>query len=91
MGYRELLRRQLLEKLYDKMTTEEKKAFVQLTIENKSHEEIMRALSQQRSELDEIHRNVTSQTWLSDFSSNIAGNALWDGLVWIGSKLFRKL
>lgn len=41
--------------------------------------------------LMDIKRKVDRQTWLSDFSSNIAGNALWDGLVWVGRMLFKRL
>lgn len=41
--------------------------------------------------LQEIHRKVSRQTWFADFSSNVAGNALWDGIVWLGSRLIKKL
>ena len=41
--------------------------------------------------LQEIHHKVSRQTWLSDFSSNIAGNAVWDGLVWLGRRLLTRL
>lgn len=41
--------------------------------------------------LAEINRKVSRQTWWSDFSSNIAGNAVFDGLVWLASRLIKKL
>lgn len=41
--------------------------------------------------LAEINRKVSKRTWFSDFTSNVAGNAFWDGAVWLASKLFRKL
>ena len=41
--------------------------------------------------LREIDRKVSRQTWLSDLSSNLVGNAIWDGLLFIGSRLIRKL
>ena len=88
MGYRELMRRQLLERIYDKMSDEEKRTFVQLTMQNKSHTEIMEALSQQQKQLNDIQKK---QNWLTDFGSDIAANFLTDGLIWLGSKLFRKL
>ena len=81
-GYRELMRRKLLEDIYNKMSPEEKRTFIQLTLEDKNHDEIMQALG-------EIKKN--RQTWISDFSSNIAGNAVWDGILWIGSRLLRRL
>ena len=49
---------------------------------------ILRALQSQDRKLDEIRK---SQSWLSDFGANIAGNAVWDGAVWLVSKLLRKL
>lgn len=39
-------------------------------------------------ELSEIKRR---QSWLIDLSSNIAGNAIFDGAVWLFSKLIRRL
>jgi hypothetical protein len=41
--------------------------------------------------LQDIDRKVSSRHWLADFSSNIAGNAVWDGAVWLVSRLLRKL
>jgi len=88
-AYRELMRRKLLEDIYDGLSEEDKRTFIQLTMQDKSWSEIAQALQKQGREIDEIHVKVAKQTWLSDFSSNIAGNALWDGLVWISSKLIR--
>lgn len=88
MGYRELMRRQLLERIYDKMSEEEKRLFVQLTMQNKSHTEIMEALSRQQRQLDSIEKK---QNWFTDFGSDIAANFLTDGLIWLGSKIFRRI
>lgn len=41
--------------------------------------------------LAEINRKVSQRTWWSDFSSNIAGNAVFDGAVWLVSRLIKKL
>jgi len=88
MGYRELMRRQLLERIYDKMSDEEKRTFVQLTMQNRSHTEIMDALSRQQKQLYDIERK---QNWKVDFLSDIGANFITDGLIWLGSKLFKKL
>ena len=88
--YRELMRQKLLEDIYDKMTDDEKRLFVQLTLQNRSREEIIAELQQQNHYLVDINNKVSRQTWLSDFSSNIAGNAVWDGLVWLGTRLLRR-
>ena len=87
-GCRELMRRKLLEKMYDRLSSEEKRTFAQLTLQDKGREEILQALQRQDEKLDRIHK---SQSWISDFGANIAGNAVFDGLVWIASHLFRKL
>lgn len=89
-AYRELMRRKLLEDMYGRMSSEEKQSFVQL-MEHDERSEIAQELLRQGREVDEIHQKVSKQTWLSDFSSNVAGNAVWDGLVWIGSRILRKL
>ena len=85
-AYRELMRRKLLEQMYDRMSEEEKRAFVQLTMQDRNHSEIMDALQNLERKADSNHHS-----FLSDFAANIAGNGVWDGLVWIGSRLLRKL
>ena len=86
MSYRELLKRKLLENVYAKMSDEEKRAFVQLTMQNRDHQEIMQALQSIRKEVDNNHHS-----WLSDFGANIAGNAVFDGAVWLLSRLIKRL
>ena len=87
-GYRELMRRKLLEEMYDKMSPKEKRLFVQLTIQDKDHQEIMQALSSQKAELEEIKKR---QNWKVDLLSDISANFFTDGLIWLGAKLFKKL
>ena len=81
------LRRQLLERIYNKMSDDEKRLFVQMTMQNRSHTEIMAAIQQQQAQLADIKKH--QQTFAADFASNIAGNAAWEGLVWIARRLFR--
>jgi len=88
MDYQGLMRRKLLEDIYDKMSDEEKRTFIQMTIQNKSREEILSALQKQSEDLQVIKRN---QNWLVDFGSDVTANLFTDGLIWLGSKLFRKL
>ena len=89
--YRGLMRRMLLEEMYDKMSPEDRRTFVQMTLQDRSREEILQALQSQKQQIADIDQKVSRQTWLSDFSSNIAGNAVWDGVVWLFSSLLRKL
>ena len=51
------------------------------------NEEIMEALSRQKAQLDKIEKK---QNWLTDFGSDIAANFLTDGLIWLGSRLFKR-
>lgn len=88
MDYRGLMRRKMLEDIYDKMSEEEKRTFVQLTLQDKGHSEIMEALSRQKEDLEAIKRK---QNWLTDFGSDVAANFLTDGLIWLGIRLFRRL
>ena len=87
--YRELMRRKLLDEMAKKLTPEDMDILAQLT-DNKRGTEILQALNRQGGEIAQIHDKVSKQTWLSDFSSNIAGNAAWDGLRWVGSLLLRQ-
>jgi hypothetical protein len=88
MNYRELMRKKLLEQMYDKMSDEDKRLFVRLTMQDKDHQEIMQALSQQRMQLDEIKKD---QNWTRSFGSDLLANFTSAGVLWLGSKLFGKL
>lgn len=90
-GYRELMRRKLLEELYEKMTPEEKRTFITLTMENKNHKEIMDTLAQQHSQISRVSDKVEKQSWITDFGSDVAANIFTDGLILLGRKLFGKI
>ena len=82
-----IARRQLLERIYNKMSDDEKRLFVQMTMQNRSHSEIMAALQQQQAQLADIKKH--QQTFAADFASNIAGNAAYDAALWLVRRLFR--
>lgn len=88
MDYQGLMRRKLLEDIYDKMSDEEKRTFIQMTMQNKSKDEILSALQKQSEDLQAIRRN---QNWLVDFGSDVTANLFTDSLIWLGSKIFKKL
>lgn len=90
-AYRELMRRKLLEEMYDKLSPEERRTFVQLTMQDKNFNEILHALRQQNAKIDDVSRKIGKYPFASDLLANVAGNAITDGLVWLGSKIFRKL
>ena len=83
------MRRKLLEKVYDKLSPEEKRTFVQLTMQDRNSEEIMKALRQQNAKIDEVSRKIGNHPFATDLFSNVLGNGITDGLIWLGSKLFK--
>ena len=90
MAYRELMRRKLLEQMYDKMSDEEKSLFVQLTMQDRDHREIMDALQRQQAQISRVVEKVEKQSFALDFGSDILANFTTDGLIWLASKLFRR-
>ena len=87
MTYRELMRRQLLERIFDKMSDEEKLAYLQLM----KKDEVLDAIHAQDSQIARIADKVEKQNWLSSFSSDILANFTSAGVLWLGSKLLKKL
>ena len=82
------MRRRLLEEIYDKMSDEEKRLFIRMSIEDRDHKEIMQALRSQNEELKVIKK---AQSFWLDLGSNIAGNAIFDGAAYLLTRLFRRL
>lgn len=82
---RSLMRRRLLAELYDKMSDEEKRTFVLMTLQDRDHREIMERLEEQRAHLQRIEKK---QNWKTDFLSDVGANFLTDGLIFLGRKLF---
>lgn len=80
-----LMRKKLLEDIYERMTDDEKKLFVQMAMQQKSSGEILKAIEQQSVQIQDLRRR--QQTFGQDFLSNIVGNATWDGALWLVSKL----
>lgn len=82
-----LMRRKLLEGIYDRMTDEEKRLFIQMTMQQRSADDIMKTLQQQSAQIADLRKR--QQTFGEDFASNILGNATWDGVMWLVGRLAR--
>lgn len=80
-----LMRRKLLESIYDRMTDEEKRLFVQMMMQQRSADDIMQTLMQQSAKLDKLQKS--QQSFGEDFLSNVAGNAAYDGALWLLRRL----
>lgn len=82
-----LMRRRLLEDIYDRMTDDEKKLFVLMTMQQRSTDNILKALQQQSMQLQDLRSR--QQTFGQDFLSNLAGNAAYDVLLWLARRVFK--
>jgi len=82
-----MMRRKIMEDIYDRMTDEEKKLFIQMTMQQRSADEILRALQGQSAQIADLRSR--QQTFGMDFASNVLGNATWEGVAWILRRLFR--
>lgn len=82
-----LMRQKLLEEMYDRMTDDEKRLFIQLTLQQRSADEIKKVLQEQSAQLQDLRRR--QQSFSQDFLSNILGNATWDGALWVINRLAR--
>lgn len=85
-----LMRRRLLEDIYDRMTDEEKRLFVQMTMQNKSADQIMKALKYNQQHLERIIKHIDKDRWYIAFGSDVAANVLTTTASWLIGKLLSK-
>jgi len=85
-----LMRKKLLEEMYDRMTDDEKKLFVQMTMQNRSNDEILRAIQQNRQHLERLVEHADKDRWYVAFGSDVAANVLTTSAFWLLGKLFQR-
>lgn len=85
-----IARRMLLERIYDKMTDEEKRIFAMMTMQNKSNGEILQAIRQNQQHLEHLVEHADRDQWHKAFGSDVAGNVLTTSAFWLLGKLFAK-
>ena len=85
-----LMCRRLLEDIYDRMTDEEKRLFVQMTMQNKTASDIMRELKLNQQKLEHIVKHIDKDRWYVSFSSDVAANVLTTTASWLIGKLLSK-
>ena len=94
MGYaaaaEAMMRRRLLEDIYDRMTDDEKRLFIQMTMQNKTASDIMRELKKNQQHLEKIVRHIDKNRWYIAFGSDVAANVLTTGAAWLLGKLLAK-
>ena len=93
----------LLERIYDKMTDEEKRLFAMLSMQNKSNDEILQAIQQRstsgrllptgrknQQHLEHLVEHADRDQWYVAFGSDVAANVLTTSAFWLLGKLFAK-
>ena len=85
MNTREYMRRKVLSDIVSKMSYEDKKAYM-LMCNIDGYREVMQSLQSQQEQL--MHITKQGSFW-RDFASNVAGNAAFDGAVYLVAKLIR--
>lgn len=85
-----LARRMLLERIYDKMTDEEKRLFVLLSMQNKNNDDILRAIQRNQQHLEHLVQHADRDRWYTAFGSDVAANVLTTSAFWVLGKLFAK-
>lgn len=85
-----LVRRMLLERIYDKMTDEEKRLFVLLSMQNKTNDDILRAIQRNQQHLEHLVQHADRDRWYTAFGSDVAANVLTTSAFWVLGKLFAK-
>ena len=84
-----IARRMLLERIYDKMTDEEKRLFVLMTMQNKSNDEILKAIQKNQQHLEHLVEKADRDKWYVAFGSDVAANVLTTSAFWLLGKLFK--
>jgi len=85
-----IARRYLLEKIYNQLSDEDKRTFVLMTMQDKSANDIMRAIQQNQQHLQHLVEKADRDRWYTAFGSDVAANVLTTSAFWLLQKLFNK-
>ena len=85
-----LMRRKLLEEMYDRMTDEDKRIFALMTMQDKNADDILQAIRQNRQHLEHLVEHADRDRWYTAFGSDVAANVLTTSAFWLLGKLFNK-
>ena len=83
-------RRMLLERIYEKMTPEEKQLFVQMTLQQRSDREILQAIQENRGHLEKLVEHAERDRWYTAFGSDVAANVLTTSAFWLLGKVINR-
>ena len=85
-----IARRYLLEKIYNQLSDEDKRTFVLMTMQDKSANDILQAIQQNRQHLERLVEHADRDRWYTAFGSDVAANVLTTSTFWSIGKLFSK-
>lgn len=85
-----IARRYLLEKIYNQLSDEDKRTFVLMTMQDRSANEILRAIQQNQQHLQHLVEKADRDRWYTAFGSDVAANVLTTSAFWLLSKFFAK-
>lgn len=89
MNLDQLSKAELLRRIYDKLSDDEKRTFIMMHLDGKSNSEIMKVLTEQGRQITDIQQHVDKNHWLSDFGANIAGNAAYGAATWLLARILK--
>ena len=90
MTAKDYMRYQLLQDILQKMTPEERQAYIVNASKQKQHQELLDAIHARDGQIDRIAKKVENQNWLTSFTSDVLANFTSAGVLWLGSKLLKK-
>lgn len=85
-----LMRRKLLEDMYDRMTDDERKLFVQMAMQGRGSDEILRAIQQNQQHLEQLVEHAEKDRWYVAFGSDVAANLLTNAGAWLMTRLLAR-
>lgn len=80
-----------MQDILQKMTPEERQAYMANVVQQKQHKEVMDAIHAQDRQISQIIEKGSNNNWLASFTSDVLGNFTSIGILWLGSKLFKRL
>lgn len=86
INYDNLIRHMLFKEAFEKMSPEERSAYVLSARQKEQHNEVMNALNTQQAQLEGL---LNQNHFWRDFGANIAGNAAYDSALWLASRLLK--
>ena len=84
---RDLARRLLLGRIYDKMTDEERRLFLLLSMQERSNGEILQAVQRNQQHLEHLVEHAGRDQWYKAFGSDVAANILTTSAFWLLGRL----